>query len=423
MMSGEKRTRYHVDKKGQRGDGPLPGAEPETDPAPVATPPSGYLVATEGESLGRQAAWLGDKRLQGAQRQALLAQIGRVQGNRHVQRMVASRGGSGGPALTRPAAPAIVPTAILQRQMEDEGELGTGPVEGIPVGTSAKTADLREGQTNPWGEKDGLLTSDTRPHVFVSGGKTGSGIVHWVGGNGGRGNQTVAAISLTAPAYESEEPPSAASGARQGAVAGAVAGGALGSLLGPVGTLVGGVLGGVIGGVLGGLRGARQRAAAGPNPKAKAWIRPGSGRLTVTRSYRGALTGANGSTAYMTARGSTRVDAHEQLHVDSSRSIHDRLIKPLEERIARYTGRANAMPSSGTSSEQAERELQSYIRWNETIDAFRRADTAANTPMGTVDTNDLASPTYVRDYGPLRVGRTNYVHYYDTPPGPPAGGP
>ncbi len=37
-----------------------------------------------------QAARLGDLRLQTVQRQALAAQIGRVQGNRHLQRMITS---------------------------------------------------------------------------------------------------------------------------------------------------------------------------------------------------------------------------------------------------------------------------------------------------------------------------------------------
>ena len=78
---------------------------------------------------------------------------------------------------------------------------------------------------------------------------------------------------------------------------------------------------------------------------------------------------------------------------------------------------------AGTTRAEAETALSNFINWNATIDAFRNDDTAANTPMGTVDTTDLASPTFIQDYGPRAVGAVNYAHYFDTPPGPAAGGP
>jgi hypothetical protein len=58
--------------------------------------PAGPIGAADGGTIQAQAAQLGDLRLQSAQRQALAAQIGRVQGNQHLQRVVASlkRGGS-----------------------------------------------------------------------------------------------------------------------------------------------------------------------------------------------------------------------------------------------------------------------------------------------------------------------------------------
>jgi hypothetical protein len=49
---------------------------------------------------------------------------------------------------------------------------------------------------------------------------------------------------------------------------------------------------------------------------------------------------------------------------------------------------------------------------------FVTADTADNTPGGAVDTADLASGTYLNDFGPRTVRGVNYAHYYDTPPGP-----
>lgn len=51
----------------------------------------GSPVAAVGDgTIQTQAAWLGNPRLQNTQRQALAAQIGRVQGNKHLQRVVAS---------------------------------------------------------------------------------------------------------------------------------------------------------------------------------------------------------------------------------------------------------------------------------------------------------------------------------------------
>jgi hypothetical protein len=162
----------------------------------------------------------------------------------------------------------------------------------------------------------------------------------------------------------------------------------------------------------------RDPAAAGG--QARAWIRAGTGTARVTRSYTGSLTGANGPTLYMTARAVARTDAHEVLHVNSSKSIHDSLIVPLEARIAQHTGEAKAL-SSGTTAAAARTALQAFINWDTTIATFRSNDTTANTPMGTVDTADLASPTFIRDYGPRQVNGVNYANYFDTPPGPAAG--
>jgi hypothetical protein len=247
----------------------------------------------------------------------------------------------------------------------EQEDSGAETSEGAPVRYEPHMANLQPGDRNQWNELDGHLTSDVTPHVFVNGGKTGSAMDNTVGGRGGSGDQAVADITVVAPQYES-------------------------------------------------------RAPAGAGAQARAWIRPGTGTATVTRSYTGSLTGANGPTLYMTARAVARTDAHEVLHIQSSRAIHDRHIVPLEARVAARTSEPNAL-SSGTSAAEAQTALQNVINWNATITAFQNEDRAANTPMGTVDTTDLASPTFIRDYGPRRVNGVNYTHYFDTPPGPPAG--
>jgi hypothetical protein len=256
-------------------------------------------------------------------------------------------------------------TPAIQRQMEDEGLTGAEPIEGNPMEETYQPVTLEEGETSEWGEFDGLLDSDINPRLFIDGGKTGTATVHWGGGSGARGNQGVGSISLVAPVYDSE--PAAGAGT--------------------------------------------------DHATAWAWIRPGTGRATVTRSYTGVPVGAN-NTYYITARAAARIDRHEAEHVNSSRSIHDANITPLETRIAQYTGRDNAL-KQGTTAAEAIAALQAIIDWNTAITAFRTADTTANTPGGTTDTTDQASADFYFDYGPRSVGNVNYAHYVDTPPGPP----
>jgi hypothetical protein len=60
------------------------------DLAGLAKLPGGPIAAIGDGSIQAQAALLGDKRLQSVQRRTLAAQIGRAQGNRHLQRVIAS---------------------------------------------------------------------------------------------------------------------------------------------------------------------------------------------------------------------------------------------------------------------------------------------------------------------------------------------
>jgi hypothetical protein len=64
-------------------------AELTEDLAAVLQPTDGS-VAVGNENLEAQVALLSHPQLRASQRHALIAQVGRVQGNRHVQRLVAS---------------------------------------------------------------------------------------------------------------------------------------------------------------------------------------------------------------------------------------------------------------------------------------------------------------------------------------------
>ena len=256
-----------------------------------------------------------------------------------------------------PNAPAPIPIVEL-----DEGNTGDEKIEGQSVEVEEESASLDDGEVNEWGEIEGVLGSDVVPKVFVDGGKSGSDIVNWVGGPGGAGNQAVGSITLVGPVYEGLDP-------------------------------------------------------ATDGMTATAWIRPGTGTATVTRSYQGVLVGANGKNYYFTAAAAARVDVHEQLHVDTSLAIHDANIAPLEERISRHTGQDNPKPS-GSDADEAIAALQAIIGWNAAIANFRTVDLVANRPGGTVDASEAAAPDFIGDYGPRTVDGANYTNYIDVLPGP-----
>ena len=334
----------------QRLHRPLPHLAPGLRPKPRRTEPEEQSATTAGLTpiaAGRAPSptFLPPRLIS----PTAILQLQRIHGNRHVQRLVAQ--------WTIASA-----AASLQRELEDEGATGAGPVEGVPVREEAEAAAPDLSNVNEDGEIDGTVTSGVVPHVFVNGGKKGSGIVHWVGGNGGSGLQDVAEIDLVAPVYENKDP-------------------------------------------------------TGKQTHGRGWIRAGTGKAKVKRSYRGVVVGPNGPTAYFTRRASARADAHEKLHVASSKTHHDANIKPLETRVSKHRMKPWAM-KSGTTGAAAETALKTFVDWSTAIAAFTTADSADNTPMGTVDAADLAKPDFIRDYGPRTVKGVNYAHYYDVPPGP-----
>lgn len=79
-----------ADKKGRPRTNPVVIADPAVDLLDLGKLPGGPGLATAGGEIEGQVARLGDARLQIAQRQALAAEVGRVQGNRHLQRVVTS---------------------------------------------------------------------------------------------------------------------------------------------------------------------------------------------------------------------------------------------------------------------------------------------------------------------------------------------
>ena len=150
----------------------------------------------------------------------------------------------------------------------------------------------------------------------------------------------------------------------------------------------------------------------------------------MTRSLTGVVAGANGPDNFFTAAASARADRHEQLHVASSKRHHDTHIKPLEARIAARTGSAKALSSSagsflsGTLARLgAVAALNIELNWNDAIAKFQAADIADNTPLRAVDTADMATPDFIRNFGPRVEGGVTFKRFWDVPPGPAAAPP
>ena len=240
-----------------------------------------------------------------------------------------------------------------------KGKEGAGTI--LPGG-AARGGAPQLGPKNADGLVTGVVATQDQPRVFMNGGKTGSDTIYWSGGTGGRGEQFVSSIDVTLPNTET---------ASEGA-------------------------------------------------QAKAWITPGTGSLSVKRSFKGVPDGDNGQ-YFITAAAAARVDVHEWLHVRSSERHHNAIIAPLEQRLAAVSGPANA--KGGTDEAQARTALYAYLSWNEALQQWIQADHLDNTPMMAVDQAELAAADFPRHLGPATVAGKAYMDYLAMPgetlPAPP----
>ena len=193
---------------------------------------------------------------------------------------------------------------------------------------------------------DEQLLDDSYPHAFTDGGMTGT--VVWAGGGGAgpRGNEAVGSIQNQVAPVYQATP---------------VAGGT-----------------------------------------STATVQAGTGKADVTRSWLGANGGNQGNGWFVTAGAAARFGTHERLHVASTRGIYNANIDPL---LVRTTASKSAATQAAAIAA-----LTAHVNWAASITAFQNADTAANTPMGTVDTADLASGSYPVDAGPGTVAGVAFTH-------------
>jgi hypothetical protein len=274
-------------------------------------------------------------------------QLQQQAGNRAVSRLIDQRRGV--PLLSVPKTTGLGLTPPVQREFEDADKVAEDSVGFMrgPAGKS-ESATAKPESKNPFGEMDGEISSGVEPHAFSDLGRTGESTWHHCGGGGGKGNQTLGEAVLVAPVYKS--------------------------------------------------------SPAVPGKQAKAWIKKGTGTVKVTRSYTGVTHGAQGAfsvppdgTVWMSPRARTRVDKHEQEHTKKTKEFHQTHIKPLEDRISTYRGYIKAK-KGGADPAAAIAALQAEIDWNASIQAFADADTAENTPMGPLDTTDMAKADFYADF-------------------------
>jgi hypothetical protein len=260
------------------------------------------------------------------------------------------------------SALARVPSArSVQRAFEDGGE---DQQAAAPILEEAETGSVTPEAKNEFGEIDGSIGSNVLPHAVTDDGQTAKDLWHHAGGTtGGTGNQPTGDAQLTAPVYKS-------------------------------------------------------KPATATRP-AKAWIKSGTGKVKVVRSFTGVPQGNNGTykhspgLVWLTWKAKWRIATHEREHVKKTRELHDAHIKPLQDRIAKYRGVAHKT-MTGTDEAAAIAALQTQIDWNQAVNDFAQEDTAENQPMGPVDTADMATADFYHDYGPRKIKGVDYGHFVKT---------
>jgi hypothetical protein len=299
--------------------------------------------------------------------QVLIPSLQRTYGNRYVLRVMRVAGvgateegpGNDDAAETQLVEDELVPDPDGSAPDEEGGSISLVEAPGVSPGSGDVDSgngfvDAGRSGTARYGD---LLHADCLvPHAFVAGGRTGTATWAGGGGAGAHGNQPAGSIqSQVPPVYV---------------------------------------------------------AAPGPaSGQFSARVRKGTGKITVRRSWVGINAGDQGNGWYVTRRAAARINQHERLHVASTLSIYNTHLRPLLQRIANRSLGRNA----GTSAAGAIMALQGAVAWPVSITSFQTADIAANAPMGTVDTNDLASGTYPVDAGPGTVRGAPFHHRMRVP--------
>jgi hypothetical protein len=337
-------------------------APAQPGPAGAAPVALGGSFTAAVEALSRPGA--------GVARAALMRSLQHGHGNRYVQSLLrqaeeeaapadasaaASSAGGAVPPLEETFVPQEYtdkPDEHLHIAMVGPGEAGEPAPDTAVAAPAVRFVDLGRTGTRRYGDPaDGPRHA---PRAFTNGGQTGT--VAWAGGGGAgaHGNEGVGSVQAqVAPIYDA--------------------------------------------------------AANATPPNFDGWVRAATGTIAVTRSYVGVNSGDQGNGHFVTVAAAARINAHEVQHVTSTSGFYATHLAPLELRVAAYRQGGTGV-NIGTGGPDAQTKVKNIIKWPESVTAFQNADRTANTPMGPVDTADLASGTYPVDAGPGNVAGTAFQH-------------
>ncbi len=119
MAKQQQQAEAKSDKKSRAKVKPIVIEELTGDLAALAALVGGPMPAAGDGTIQAQATRLGDPRLQSTQRQALAAQIGRVQGNRYLQRVIGSSKGGTKPRVGSMVGSSTIQLSALSSELEE----------------------------------------------------------------------------------------------------------------------------------------------------------------------------------------------------------------------------------------------------------------------------------------------------------------
>lgn len=197
---------------------------------------------------------------------------------------------------------------------------------------------------------------DLRPRVFIAGGRTGK--VAWSGGGGAgpHGNQESGSAELVSPEIET--------------------------------------------------------SWGGAFSNADAWVKDGTGTVTVKRDYVSSDAGDQGNGWYITDKAAAGLDRHEQRHVAQSRELYANRIQPMLDRIimSYQFGKGKAYKSADAAGL-----VRQYVDWGSSVKQFDEDDKSSNGKGGQVDQEDQFSPNFPRQIGAGKVNGKAFTNRLKMP--------
>ncbi|HEX5015264.1 MAG TPA: hypothetical protein VFV72_14020 [Candidatus Limnocylindrales bacterium] len=138
----------------------------------------------------------------------------------------------------------------------------------------------------------------------------------------------------------------------------------------------------------------------GPFSKASSFVKHSTGVVDVHRSYVSSKPGDQGNGWWVSEAAANALTAHERKHVERAKDLYDRIIGPMEAKIADSAtyGRERAYLGS-----TAKNELRLHIDWPRTVKKFKDEDMLENAPNNRVDNEDVGSPHYPEPRNDPRV--------------------